>query len=320
MEQTKETPERKSENESKEFSCSFCGKKQNEVEMLIAGPSVYICNECVLLCVQKIECLPNAGEVINAETVLGVAQKIRLMELAYKEPLKSLNSGPDWQDTYKKMVELITGVPVKLSGNVLDLLNKINVGEYHLSITPFSEIHFFSPEESADLEKQMNKETVSLDKELFEMLYLGAISLKMYIDMAPTPVLSHVDKKMSVKELPDYKYATKTIEKAHEKYLSCRRTDSKETSPQRTRDFLKTFPGEKQKITIIKCSDTGFTIHHKHERFSFEAYGARSFEGVIRTIENLLNGYQPALGDRYLKSSLKPTVHTDGCKEPKPLD
>ena len=30
--------------------CSFCGKSQDEVKKLIAGPSVYICNECVDLC------------------------------------------------------------------------------------------------------------------------------------------------------------------------------------------------------------------------------------------------------------------------------
>lgn len=32
------------------FHCSFCGKSQDEVRKLIAGPSVYICNECVQLC------------------------------------------------------------------------------------------------------------------------------------------------------------------------------------------------------------------------------------------------------------------------------
>lgn len=30
--------------------CSFCGKKQDEVDHFIAGPGVYICNECVALC------------------------------------------------------------------------------------------------------------------------------------------------------------------------------------------------------------------------------------------------------------------------------
>jgi len=31
-------------------SCSFCGKTQAEVKKLIAGPTVYICDECVELC------------------------------------------------------------------------------------------------------------------------------------------------------------------------------------------------------------------------------------------------------------------------------
>jgi len=30
--------------------CSFCGKSQNEVKKLIAGPSVFICDECIELC------------------------------------------------------------------------------------------------------------------------------------------------------------------------------------------------------------------------------------------------------------------------------
>lgn len=41
----------------KGIKCSFCGKNQEEVERLIAGPDVYICNECVALC----------GEIISQE-------------------------------------------------------------------------------------------------------------------------------------------------------------------------------------------------------------------------------------------------------------
>lgn len=37
-----------------EPTCSFCGKAQPEVLQLIAGPQVFICNECVQLCVQII--------------------------------------------------------------------------------------------------------------------------------------------------------------------------------------------------------------------------------------------------------------------------
>jgi ATP-dependent Clp protease ATP-binding subunit ClpX len=36
------------------LTCSFCGKHQRQVNKLIAGPGVYICNECVDLCVQII--------------------------------------------------------------------------------------------------------------------------------------------------------------------------------------------------------------------------------------------------------------------------
>ncbi|MEZ7953526.1 MAG: ClpX C4-type zinc finger protein, partial [Halioglobus sp.] len=35
---------------SKLLYCSFCGKSQHEVRKLIAGPSVFICDECVDLC------------------------------------------------------------------------------------------------------------------------------------------------------------------------------------------------------------------------------------------------------------------------------
>ena len=36
----------------KERCCSFCGKNQVEVKKIIAGPSVFICNECVGICNQ----------------------------------------------------------------------------------------------------------------------------------------------------------------------------------------------------------------------------------------------------------------------------
>ncbi|MBW1878553.1 MAG: ATP-dependent Clp protease ATP-binding subunit ClpX [Deltaproteobacteria bacterium] len=41
---------RRKGHDGKELCCSFCGKSQKEVRKLIAGPSVYICDECVELC------------------------------------------------------------------------------------------------------------------------------------------------------------------------------------------------------------------------------------------------------------------------------
>jgi len=37
-------------NKKETLSCSFCGKSQDEVKKLIAGPNVFICNECIELC------------------------------------------------------------------------------------------------------------------------------------------------------------------------------------------------------------------------------------------------------------------------------
>lgn len=37
-------------HEGKEYFCSFCGKSSFQVSKLIAGPEVYICNECVEVC------------------------------------------------------------------------------------------------------------------------------------------------------------------------------------------------------------------------------------------------------------------------------
>ena len=38
------------EDSGKLLYCSFCGKSQHEVKKLIAGPSVFVCDECVELC------------------------------------------------------------------------------------------------------------------------------------------------------------------------------------------------------------------------------------------------------------------------------
>ena len=42
-------------NEKKDVRCSFCGRTQDEVKRLIAGPNAYICNECVAICADLIE-------------------------------------------------------------------------------------------------------------------------------------------------------------------------------------------------------------------------------------------------------------------------
>ena len=67
--------------------CSFCGKGKGDVEKLIAGPRVFICNECVNLCIEIViedalvnkaslqEVLPSLSEV--GDTLLH-AERARL--------------------------------------------------------------------------------------------------------------------------------------------------------------------------------------------------------------------------------------------------
>ena len=42
-------------DEKKQLKCSFCGKSQEQVKRLVAGPGVYICDECIELCSEIIE-------------------------------------------------------------------------------------------------------------------------------------------------------------------------------------------------------------------------------------------------------------------------
>src|SRR5271165_6228039 len=54
----------KKSSSEKLLYCSFCGKSQHEVKKLIAGPSVFICDECIDLCNDIIR-----DEISNVETI-----------------------------------------------------------------------------------------------------------------------------------------------------------------------------------------------------------------------------------------------------------
>lgn len=56
------------ENQEPECHCSFCGKNQDEVEKLIAGPDVYICDECIELCNEIVNEEGDSSEEIEEET------------------------------------------------------------------------------------------------------------------------------------------------------------------------------------------------------------------------------------------------------------
>src|SRR6266496_2024404 len=53
------------------LTCSFCGKAQKEVKKLIAGPTVYICDECIGLCNDII-----AEEIEKEEQTFGIGASV----------------------------------------------------------------------------------------------------------------------------------------------------------------------------------------------------------------------------------------------------
>ncbi len=75
-----------------DLNCSFCGKNQDEVQRLIAGPDVYICDECVALC----------NEIIAQESISEDIQEGRLLAPAeLKQKLEEFVIG---QEQAKKIL------------------------------------------------------------------------------------------------------------------------------------------------------------------------------------------------------------------------
>jgi len=64
---------------SSDLCCSFCGKSQDEVQRLIAGPDVYICDECVSLC-NEIIAQESLNEEVEDGKLLPPAEIKRLLD------------------------------------------------------------------------------------------------------------------------------------------------------------------------------------------------------------------------------------------------
>ncbi len=93
-------------DDGKLLYCSFCGKSQHEVRKLIAGPSVFICDECVELCndiireemqetaAQQSDDLPKPHEInaILDEYVIGQSRAKKILSVAVYNHYKRLQS------------------------------------------------------------------------------------------------------------------------------------------------------------------------------------------------------------------------------------
>ena len=103
-----------SNGKQKNIRCSFCGKSQEEVDRIIAGPGVYICNECVKVCANIVEDdlyedaemtytlaenqeLPNPAEIkeILDTYVIGQEEAKKTLAVAVYNHYKRINSKSD---------------------------------------------------------------------------------------------------------------------------------------------------------------------------------------------------------------------------------
>ncbi|MEI5993014.1 ATP-dependent Clp protease ATP-binding subunit ClpX [Candidatus Enterococcus mansonii] len=105
--------------------CSFCGKTQEEVKKIVAGPGVYICNECIDLCkeiideefydeaVRELTDVPKPQEILDVlnEYVIGQDQAKRSLAVAvynhYKRVNQSENSSSEDVELQKSNICLI---------------------------------------------------------------------------------------------------------------------------------------------------------------------------------------------------------------------
>ncbi len=107
------------------LTCSFCGKSQNEVRKLIAGPTVYICDECVELCndiiaeeyeleenfEDKKKKIPKPEEIkrVLGDYVIGQDRAKKILSVAVYNHYKRIEAAPTEQVELQKSNILLLG-------------------------------------------------------------------------------------------------------------------------------------------------------------------------------------------------------------------
>jgi len=179
------------ENKDTKLTCTFCGKGQEDVRKLIAGPSVYICDECVDLCndiieeevksddVEVLEELPSPLEIFNQldEYVIGQEKAKKILSVAVYNHYKRLrsNSNKDEIELQKSNVLLLgpTG-----SGKTLlaqTLARVLNVPFTIADATTLTEAGYVGEDVENIIQKLLQKCDYDPDKAALGIVYIDEI-------------------------------------------------------------------------------------------------------------------------------------------------
>tara|TARA_B100001113_G_scaffold66133_1_gene50852 strand:- start:891 stop:2150 length:1260 start_codon:yes stop_codon:yes gene_type:complete len=180
-----------SNESSDKLNCSFCGKVQDDVKKLIAGPSVYICNECVDLCndiieeevkseeINPLEELPSPLDIFKQldEYVIGQDKAKKTLSVAVYNHYKRLRSSSVNSDVELQKSNVLLLGPTGSGKTLLaqTLAKILNVPFTIADATTLTEAGYVGEDVENIIQKLLQKCDYDPDKAQLGIVYIDEI-------------------------------------------------------------------------------------------------------------------------------------------------